>query len=781
MELSTVVKREGRSVTYMRCRLQNAGEQYFSLQLPDDALLWGTYVGAEPVRPIRGAGNGIAVPLLDAPRDEPFDLGVIWAQPSRRLGIGASVRLLAPDLDLPAQEVRWNLHVPRDYQVVSSGGNMELTRRTSWYEQGLPGTARRWAGAAWPLIRFVLLNGGLVILGIGGTGLLAYVALRLIRWYRGRKAEGAMQLSPARVGRWVVAGLLICMIVVLLAATLMPALSRARSGARSASTTSNLKNIGLAVEMYQKDHGGWTPPNLQILVDEEYLDDEDVLRSPVSGRTYGYAGSIDPDLAEPRTPVAWDPMKGREGAVVLFMDKHAEYVEAGDQTDKKLMVARRMRPEDFEGPREAGARAFSREVGLSESVATGQGPAQTRTPSAGDEMRDKQLDIMGVQSAVEEPAEEEEAPPVEYQGLDSAAGEEMARQRAGEKKRARQDRYSRAMQMAESYRKHGDLKKAEAQYEQALEDAPESAEARKGLQRVQALQEDVKESDEGEGFGQPAGESQPAAKPRTVRHTYSLGSMLTYQEQLQRELGSEWQDELSLNQDQNRALSVIASRANAVQLSGGATIKRQANELIITGTERNAKDARDLVAHLQRRMVEEAREITRSRRQVKAELAARRRAEARRRQSAIQTQATGGIGTVSGSRGAGPLPIEIAFPGFGTQEYPFYMSFAGTSRPLVEVTCLRSGATMVMQGFVTGLVWAILCLAAWRSPRAGLVLGIALAVVLGFMLKIGNGVSMQYVVMAMAGVVLAAPIVLVRLTGNPLSQQGRGPVNPQTR
>jgi len=147
-------------------------------------------------------------------------------------------------------------------------------------------------------------------------------------------------------------------------------------------------------------------------------------------------------------------------------------------------------------------------------------------------------------------------------------------------------------------------------------------------------------------------------------------------------------------------------------------------------------------------------------------LAAQFREEQRRREAAEQVRAVQKVssGTVTGSRGAGAKPLAIAFPASGTRAYPFHMDYAGTTQPTVELVCLRSGTAIVLQAAVGLLALLVIGFISYRRVSVGLPVAILTALVLIFALTTSGEAPKPYIVSALAGVALAAPVIIVRLT-----------------
>jgi hypothetical protein len=762
--LATVVKDAGQAVTYLTCQVRHAGAQYFTLLLPPKSQLWGAYVLGAPVRANRLADGRLQVPIQDVPRGAPFELGVIWAEPVAELGMGGSVRLASPRLGLPAQAVDWDVYLPAEYQLVSAGGNMKAGFRRAWHREGMPGLAAEYGQRAWPVVRGTLETVGWLLVLAGVCALVWALARVRMWWLKKHPKEEVRGTSWSKV---VIETLAVLAIVVILAGMLLPALSSSREKSRRTACVNNLAQIAVALESFMGDHNGKMPDSLMQLY-PKYVSDARVFRCPEGGieSGYEYSGPIPAKERIDTRPMVWDrPENHGDGGNVLYADHSTRWI--GDPTRRAATALR-----------SDGVSSISRAVYAYTQNTGDFFLAQSRpsSPSAA-------------------PAEigqsnRELARPVDkaFRMATTEGEPEFLEVLAVGKKGDGKEQAVREKRLAQSHFSRGELDKAETYYKSILRKSPGSQEAQEGLDRIAGLKAKSTEhtngakvmyfngavkwqganriSNDGEGYTWLGADTDAFLLDGTVVKTesHSAGALAAYAQQLKRGAAKGWEDEVAEPGLQRDIVALAAGEKSEVKLSGGGRVEFKAGDLSISGRDEQRRAVEAAASAVREKMLAKARELTAEEKKRGAEVDARRRAEMelRKKLSASAVAAKGKAGTLTGSRGAGAMPLEIRFPSFGTRAYPFHMEYAGASQARIEVACVRSGAALALQGLAGLAVFLMLGFLAWRRPRAGGAAVLAVGALCAVALT-GDDALRPYLVMALAGACAAAVVAAARL------------------
>jgi hypothetical protein len=127
--LVTKLSGEGELLTDLLCFVRNNRQQFLRVGLPEKADVWEASVAGVPIRPGRGEGGDILLPISGvAGPEEAFPVKLRYRTHTEKLGRWGTVTLEAPRLDVPVMRVRWQLILPKEYELVADHGDMERSR-----------------------------------------------------------------------------------------------------------------------------------------------------------------------------------------------------------------------------------------------------------------------------------------------------------------------------------------------------------------------------------------------------------------------------------------------------------------------------------------------------------------------------------------------------------------------------------------------------------------------------------------------------------------------------
>ena len=125
-ELSTVVSAQGELLTRAVYLIKANKKQFLEAQLPDKAQLWSCLVDGRSVKPVKGSGEKLLIPL-DAVSDATWAIRVELVYFEQRPVFSRLGRLglQGPVLDVPTTIANWSVYVPQAMRFLQVKGNLE--------------------------------------------------------------------------------------------------------------------------------------------------------------------------------------------------------------------------------------------------------------------------------------------------------------------------------------------------------------------------------------------------------------------------------------------------------------------------------------------------------------------------------------------------------------------------------------------------------------------------------------------------------------------------------
>ncbi len=124
LSLATMLADTGVLLTRGTVTVENAGETFLAIALPEGGDFWGGKVNGIPVEAVRSAAGRILLPLEPGPQQVEFFYLIRGARPEA----GYDGKLTGPQLEIPIKNIRWELFYPHGFTLRRTGGSLEERR-----------------------------------------------------------------------------------------------------------------------------------------------------------------------------------------------------------------------------------------------------------------------------------------------------------------------------------------------------------------------------------------------------------------------------------------------------------------------------------------------------------------------------------------------------------------------------------------------------------------------------------------------------------------------------
>jgi hypothetical protein len=140
---TTLVTREGRTLTEIALTIQNRAQKFLKVTLPAGASIVSVDVAGEPAKPVTGS-DGTRVPLLrpGLRAGGAYQVTFVYLYGGTPFGKKGNLQMTLPRMDVPVGVVEWEVFVPEGYSVRAIDGNV-IERRAMVVAspKGMPGIA----------------------------------------------------------------------------------------------------------------------------------------------------------------------------------------------------------------------------------------------------------------------------------------------------------------------------------------------------------------------------------------------------------------------------------------------------------------------------------------------------------------------------------------------------------------------------------------------------------------------------------------------------------------
>jgi hypothetical protein len=131
--LTTVLSPKGDQLTAVDVTIEVIQRSSLSVGLPKGGQLFSIFVNGESVHSIRHGGdlNAWQFYILPGINDRTAKVRFVYSVPGVRL---SHLKLTSPELNVPLENIKWNVVAPKGFELIDNDGNLELVSETN---QGL--------------------------------------------------------------------------------------------------------------------------------------------------------------------------------------------------------------------------------------------------------------------------------------------------------------------------------------------------------------------------------------------------------------------------------------------------------------------------------------------------------------------------------------------------------------------------------------------------------------------------------------------------------------------
>lgn len=128
--LTTVLSPNGEQLTAVDVTIEVIQRSSLGVGLPDGGELFSIFVNGESVNSVRSRGktNAWQFYILPGIDDRTAKVRFVYSVPGDRL---SRIKLTGPELNVPLENIQWNVIAPKGFELVDNEGNLELVSRSN--------------------------------------------------------------------------------------------------------------------------------------------------------------------------------------------------------------------------------------------------------------------------------------------------------------------------------------------------------------------------------------------------------------------------------------------------------------------------------------------------------------------------------------------------------------------------------------------------------------------------------------------------------------------------